>query len=64
MEDECIGIGFWVDGFGTVDMYCYIDENIELTEELKWQVRNNASRTMDRLFKVIENSDLIERVEE
>ena len=60
-EDNCIGVGFWVEGFGTVDMYCYVNENIKLTEEKKQYVRKRAVQTMNALFKVMENPELMEK---
>ena len=57
--EEGIGIGFWVDGFGTVDMYYYADgECLELTEEKKKYVELQAVRTIRRLFLALEKEEI------
>ena len=62
MKEDAIGVGFWVDGFGTVDMYYFKDDTVVLNEKQKEYVHEQAKKAIDRLFKAIENPELIEEV--
>jgi len=58
-EEKGIGTGFWVEGFGTIDIHYYADgERLYLDEHKKQYIEKQAIRTIRRLFNILtENTD-------
>lgn len=57
LDKNQLSTGFWIDGFGTVDMYFKPDipcQDIVLSKERKEYIRNAALRAIDILFKAID----------
>ena len=58
-DDDRLGVGFWHDNFGTVDMYFKNDiplKDIDTSDLYKQQIQDLAKRTIDRLFLMIEKA--------
>lgn len=62
MEQEGIGLGFWVENFGEIEIVFYPDgelEDIVLEPQKCYYINQKALKAIDKLYEVIKDPNKI-----